>query len=62
VTLEEYQKITPEDFEIKLDYRVFNANEDGRVELELTKSPATVNNVRISPSSVEFLFENKTTP
>jgi len=62
VTLEEYKKITPEDFEIKLDYRVFNANEDGRVELVLTKSPATVNNVRISPSSVEFLFENKTTP
>lgn len=60
VTLEEYKKITPEDFEIKLDYRKFHQNEGGRVELELTKSPSSAKNTRISPSSVEFLFENKT--
>jgi len=60
VTLEEYKNITPEDFEIELDYRDFYQNEDGRVELTITKSPATVNNIRISPSSVEFLFESKT--
>ena len=60
VTLEEYKKIIPEDFEIELDYRDFHENEDGRVELTLTKSPATANNIRISPSSAEFLFENKT--
>lgn len=59
VTLEEYKKIEPEDFEINLDYRTFHANEDGRVELELTKSPPSVNNLRISPYSVEFLFENR---
>ncbi len=59
VTLEDYKKITQEDFEIALDYRDFHENEGGRVELELTKSPPSVNNIRISPSSVEFLFENK---
>jgi hypothetical protein len=59
VTLEEYKKIAPEDFEIELDYRNFHTNEDGRVDLELTKTPASINNIRISPSSVEFLFENR---
>jgi hypothetical protein len=60
VTLEEYKKIAQEDFEIELDYRKFHANEDGRVDLELTKTPASINNIRLSPSSVEFLFENRT--
>ncbi len=59
VTLEEYKKIVPEDFEITLDYRQFHNNEDGRVSLELTGSPSTIVNPRISPTSVEFLFESK---
>ncbi len=59
VTLEEYKKIVPEDFEITLDYRQFHNNEDGRVSLELTNSPTTIANPRISPASVEFLFESK---
>lgn len=58
-TLEEYKKIAPEDFEIKLDYNKFKSNENGRVDLELTATPPAVRNVRISPSSVEFLFENR---
>ncbi len=60
VTLEEYKKIDPEDFEVTLDYRKFHNNEDGRVEIALTKSPSTVVNPRLSPTSVEFLFESKT--
>lgn len=60
VTLEEYKKIVPEDFSIQLDYRKFHSNEDGRVELELTNKPSSIINPRISPTSVEFLFENKT--
>ncbi|NLI99935.1 MAG: hypothetical protein GX371_02115 [Bacteroidales bacterium] len=59
VTLEEYKKIVPEDFEIVLDYSTFHENEDGKVSLELSKSPFTVVNPRLSPSSVEFLFESK---
>lgn len=59
VTLEEYKKIVPEDFSIELDYRKFHDNEDGRVELTLTNSPSSIVNPRISPSTVEFLFESK---
>ena len=59
VTLEEYKKIAAEDFAIELDYRKFHTNEDGRVTLELTKIPSTIINPRISPASVEFLFESK---
>lgn len=61
VTLSEYKKIAPEDFSIILDYREFYKNEDGRVTLELTKSPSSIVDPRISPSYVEFLFENKVT-
>lgn len=60
VTLDEYRKIAPEDFEIRLNYRSFHENEDGRVELQLSKHPSAAQNIRISPSSVEFLFESKT--
>ena len=59
VTLEEYRKIVPEDFEIALDYRQFHDNEEGRVSLELSQSPSTVVNPRVSPASVEFLFESR---
>lgn len=59
VTLEEYKKISPEDFEIELDYIKFHENTNGRVELELTKSPTSIRKPRISPSSVEFLLEDR---
>lgn len=59
VTLEDYVKIVPEDFSIELDYRTFSSNENGRVELKLTKSPSSVIDPKITPSTVEFLFENK---
>jgi len=57
VTIEEYKKISADDFSIVLDYNKFNKNKNGRVDLELTHSPSTVRSVRISPTSVEFLFE-----
>lgn len=59
VTLEEYKKIASEDFAIRLNYNDFKSNDDGRVELELTQKPSSVVNPRLSPSSVEFLFENR---
>ena len=57
VTLEEYREIAPEDFAIELDYRTFNENKDGRVELKLTKKPSSIVDPKISPTTVEFLFE-----
>lgn len=59
VTLEDYKKIAAEDFEIRVNYNDFHQNHNGRVELELTKSPKTIRNVRLSPSSAEFLFESR---
>jgi hypothetical protein len=59
VTLEEYKKIAPEDFEVELDYKKFFKNEDGRVNLELSASPSPIRNVKLSPSSVEFLLESR---
>lgn len=58
VTLDEYKKIVAEDFEIELDYRKFRDNQDGRVEISLTKAPATAIEPKLSPTQVEFLFEN----
>ncbi len=59
VTLDDYKKIAPEDFEIELDYKKFFKNENGRVELELSDNPLVIRNVKLSPSSVEFLLESK---
>lgn len=59
VTLDEYRKIAPEDFEVELDYLEFYKNGNGRVDLKLSKVPSTVRNVKLSPSSVEFLFESR---
>lgn len=59
VTLEEYKKIAPEDFEVELDYRKFFKNENGRVDLELSENPSVIRNVKLSPSSVEFLLESR---
>ena len=57
VTIEEYKKISADDFNVLLDYNKFRKNENGRVDLELTHFPSSVRNSRIAPTSVEFLFE-----
>ncbi|MGB4568792.1 MAG: YbbR-like domain-containing protein, partial [Dysgonamonadaceae bacterium] len=59
VTLEEYNMITPEDFEINLDYHELKSNQEGKIEVQLTKSPPSILNPRLSPLIVEFLFEKK---
>ena len=59
VTLEEYNTITPEDFEIDLDYNELKSNQEGKIEVNLTKSPPSILNPRLSPSIVEFLFEKQ---
>lgn len=59
VTLEEYKKISPEDFKIELDYNKLKDTKNGKTELKLTSYPATVKNPRLLQNSVEFLFETK---
>ncbi len=57
VTLEDYKKISEEDFSIELDYKSFYQNENGRTAVELTLSPASIKNPKLSPSEIDFLLE-----
>ena len=57
VTLEDYKKISEEDFAIELDYNSFYQNENGRATLELTQSPASIKNPKLSPTEIDFLLE-----
>lgn len=59
VTLDDYKKISPEDFEIVIDYNTLRNTESDQVELNLTKFPSSIKNPRITPEVVEFLFEYK---
>ena len=59
VTLDNYKKIGPEDFEIKIDYLKLRNIPGDKVELELSKFPTSIKNPQISPPTVEFLFEQK---
>lgn len=59
VTLEAYKKIIPEDFVIELDFTKFHENENGRVVLKLSQNPDEAHNIKLSPTSVEFLLEKK---
>lgn len=59
VTLEDYKKIAPEDFEIVLDYNILRNIQNDQVELKLSKFPESIINPHISPSVVDFLFERK---
>ena len=59
VTLDDYKKIAPEDFEIKISYNSLKQIEGDQVELELSKFPPSIKNPHITPAMVEFLFERK---
>lgn len=59
VTLDDYKKIVPEDFQIKINYNDLKAKEGDQVELKLSESPPSIKNPHISPGVVEFLFERK---
>ena len=59
VTLDDYKKISPDDFEIMMDYNSLRQIEDDQVALELTKFPSSIKNPKIYPAVVEFLFEHK---
>ena len=59
VTLEDYKKIAPEDFEIDINYIELSKAQSDQIELKLSKFPESIINPHISPSVVEFLFERR---
>ncbi len=52
-------KITPDDFEVAVDYSDIVAGNADRVKLRLLKSPSAVSNVRIAPGEIEYLIETE---
>lgn len=59
VTLDDYKKIVPEDFEIKVNYNDLKTIDGDQVDIKLTQSPPSIRSYHISPVVVEFLFELK---
>lgn len=59
VTLDDYKRISSDDFVIVLNYDNFYKNKNARAALELTESPSSIRNVNISPATVEFLIEKR---
>lgn len=59
VTLDDYKKISPEDFVINVNYNDFYNNDNARVEITLEDYPTSARNIKISPSVVEFLIEKR---
>lgn len=57
VTLDDYKKISEDDFEIELNYYTFFNNENGRTTVELTQAPTSIKNSKLSPSEIDFLLE-----
>lgn len=59
VTLDDYKKISTDDFSIELSYPQFYENKNARVNIALTDSALSARNIKISPSTVEFLIEKR---
>lgn len=59
VTLDDYKKISADDFSIELSYPQFYENKNARVNIALTDSALSARNIKVSPSTVEFLIEKR---
>ena len=59
VTFRKFKGIMPEDFRIEVSYNEVVKNETGKIDLKISKQPEDVNHIRLNPSSVEFLIEQK---
>jgi len=57
-TLEDYKKLARKTSPLISIIPNLSLKKDGKIEIELTQSPAMIRNPRLSPGSVEFLFEN----
>lgn len=57
VSLEDFRKVTEEDFRIQVHYAQIRDNASGKVELRLDKTPENVTDVTIEPTEVDYLVE-----
>lgn len=59
VGLSKYKSIVESDFEIQFDYNNLKEEEQSTVPIRLTLTPDYIRNLRIEPSEVEFILEQK---
>lgn len=59
VGLSEYHSITDRDFSVELDYNDLKEIHDLSIPLRITSSPDHIKNLILSPSEVEFIFEQQ---
>lgn len=57
VSLEDYSKVTDDDFEVQVHYTTIQGNVSGKVAPQLVACPDNVHNVRVEPSEVDYLLE-----
>ena len=61
VGLKNFSSVSEDDFEIYVNYEDVLKNESDQIPLKLRNSPDHVGHVRIVPSSVDFLIEERYT-
>lgn len=59
VSLSKYKSITEKDFEVQLDFHVLKDLTSSMAPVRLTSTPDHIRNIKIEPSSVEFILEQK---
>ncbi len=56
VSLSNYNKIVPEDFEILINYDSINTN-DQEIEIKISKLPENIKSLQLNPTKVEYIIE-----
>ncbi|MEG1615892.1 MAG: YbbR-like domain-containing protein [Bacteroidales bacterium] len=59
VTLSSFREVSPDMFELGVNYNEVKENTGNKVSVEVIRVPDFVTNVRIQPDSVEFILEEK---
>ena len=57
VSLEDFRKVTEEDFKIQVHYTQVRDNTSGKVSLQLVEQPSNVADVMIEPAELDYLIE-----
>ena len=57
VSLEDFRKVTEEDFRIQVHYAQIRDNASGKVELHLVNMPENITDVTIEPTEADYLVE-----
>ena len=63
VGMQHFKDITAEDFTVGVSYETLLANpSNDHCQLQLTEAPANISHIRLAPTSVEYLIEQKIQP